>query len=199
VTREARAESHGEDHRLDPTAEPTATADVGEALVGVVETAGDRAERGRQLGRLTGALGRSARTAGGTAVLRGRWLTDVMLDVAPRIPVRSLATLRAHHGGLTGEPLADALVAAAAKATGTVGAAGGALAAVEWAAPPTLLSAPAQLSAETLAVAAIETKLLAELHASTAPPRAARRGSVRSPTSRRGRSVAGSTRSSAGA
>ncbi len=97
--------------------------------------------------------------------LRGKWLADVFLDVAPRLPVRDLPTLRAHHGGLSGEALADALVTAAAKATGAVGAAGGALAAVEWAAPPTLLTAPVQLSAETLAVAAIETKLLAELHA----------------------------------
>ncbi len=45
-----------------------------------------------------------------------------------------------------------------------VGVAGGALAAVEFAAPPTLLAAPAQVAAETLAVAAIEIKLVAELH-----------------------------------
>jgi hypothetical protein len=139
--------------------------DVADALVGVVETSGERAARAAALGRLSGALARSARNAGGSAVLRGRWLADVLLDVAPRIPVRDAATLSAHHGGRTGEALADALVAAAAKATGAVGAAGGALAAVEWTAPPTLLTTPVQLAAETLAVAAIETKLLAELHA----------------------------------
>jgi hypothetical protein len=139
--------------------------DVGDALVGVVETSGERAARAAALARLSGALGRSARHAGGSAVLRGRWLADVLLDVAPRIPVRDAVTLSSHHGGRTGDALADALVAAAAKATGTVGAAGGALAAVEWTAPPTLLTTPVQLAAETLAVAAIETKLLAELHA----------------------------------
>jgi hypothetical protein len=45
-----------------------------------------------------------------------------------------------------------------------VGATGGALTAVEFAAPPTLLSFPALLAAETLLVAAIEIKLIAELH-----------------------------------
>ena len=35
---------------------------------------------------------------------------------------------------------------------------------MEFAAPPTLLTAPVQLAAETLLVAAIEIKLLAELH-----------------------------------
>ena len=66
--------------------------------------------------------------------------------------------------GSTADDLAQALISGAAKATGAVGAAGGALAAVEFAAPPTLLTAPVQLAAETLLVAAIEVKLLAELH-----------------------------------
>ena len=44
------------------------------------------------------------------------------------------------------------------------GAAAGVLASIEYAAPPTLLAAPVQLAAETLAVAAVELKLVAELH-----------------------------------
>ncbi|GAB3901921.1 hypothetical protein GCM10027612_66160 [Microbispora bryophytorum subsp. camponoti] len=86
------------------------------------------------------------------------------MNIAPRLPVRDLETLREHHYGLTGEQLADDLVRTAAKATTAVGAVGGALAAAEFAAPPLLLSAPAQIVAETLVVAAIEVKLLAELH-----------------------------------
>jgi len=113
---------------------------------------------------LTGALARSARTAGRASVLGGRWLTDLLIDIAPRLPVRDLATLRTQHPGLPDEDLAEAVISGAAKATAAVGAAGGALAAVEFTAPPTLLTAPFQIAAETLLVAALEIKLLAELH-----------------------------------
>jgi hypothetical protein len=114
---------------------------------------------------LTGALASSARSAGRASVLGGRWLTDLLIDTAPRIPLRDLFTLRAQHPGLADEDLAETLISGAAKATAAVGAAGGALAAVEFVAPPTLLTAPVQIAAETLLVAAIEVKLIAELHA----------------------------------
>ncbi|HEX7745723.1 MAG TPA: hypothetical protein VF462_10730, partial [Micromonosporaceae bacterium] len=51
-----------------------------------------------------------------------------------------------------------------ARATAGVGAAGGGVASVEWVATPTLLSAPVLLAAETVAVVAIELKLVGELH-----------------------------------
>jgi hypothetical protein len=121
-------------------------------------------ERVRDVGRLTRALAASARSAGRASVLGGGWLVDLLLDVAPRIPVRDGPTLRAQHPGLSDDDLAQTLISGAAKSTATIGAAGGALAAVEFAAPPTLLSAPAQLAAETLLVAAAEVKLIAELH-----------------------------------
>ncbi|GAB3967216.1 hypothetical protein GCM10029978_034040 [Actinoallomurus acanthiterrae] len=124
----------------------------------------DRETRGRLLGRLARLLAASARRAGAAGVARGRWLTDVVADIAPRIPVRDLETLRAHHNGLTGEALADSVMRAAQRATTGVGAAGGALAAIEFTAPPLLLSAPAQIVAETVVVATIEVKLIAELH-----------------------------------
>jgi hypothetical protein len=93
------------------------------------------------------------------------WLVDRTLDMAPRLPVRDRTTLRSHHSGLTDDEIADRLVTTAARATASVGALGGALAAVEFAAPPMLLGAPLQLATETLAVVAIELKLVAELHA----------------------------------
>jgi hypothetical protein len=93
-----------------------------------------------------------------------RWMTDAVGDVAPYIPVRDLETLSRHHDGLDGEALADRLVRNAARATAGVGAAGGGIAAVEWAATPTLLTAPVLLAAETVAVVAIEIKLIGELH-----------------------------------
>jgi hypothetical protein len=128
------------------------------------EDSGSRNSRRRELGSLTGALAASARTAGRASVLGGRWLTDLLIDAAPRLPLRDLPTLRAQHPGLPDEDLAEALISGAAKATAAVGAAGGALAAVEFAAPPTLLSTPFQIGAETLLIAAIEVKLIAELH-----------------------------------
>lgn len=124
----------------------------------------DTAERRRLLGRLTLALGRRARQARASGANRGKWLADVFMSIAPRIPIRDLSTLQEHHYGLTGDRLAEDLIRTAAKATTAVGAVGGALAAAEFAAPPLLLSAPAQLVAETLVVAAIEVKLIAELH-----------------------------------
>jgi hypothetical protein len=124
----------------------------------------DGAERRQLLGRLTKSLAVGAKNAKASGVGRSRWLADVFMAVAPRIPIRDLQTLSEHHKGLTSEALADDLVNTATKATMTVGAIGGAVAAVQFAAPPLLLSAPAQLVAETLVVAAIEVKLIAELH-----------------------------------
>lgn len=124
----------------------------------------DQWTRGRLLGRLAGGIGMSARKAGLAGVISGQWLADVLLHAASRLPIRDLATLHAHHHELRGEALADSLVEAATRATTGIGAAGGALAGVQHTAPPALVYAPAQLAAETLAVAAIEVKLVAELH-----------------------------------
>jgi len=123
-----------------------------------------KAERGRALASLTKALITSARVAGVGALAGGRWLADTLADTAPRIPVRDIETLYKQFPGLPPDDLAQALISGAAKATAAVGAAGGALAAVEFTAPPTLLSVPVQIAAETLAIAAIEVKLVAELH-----------------------------------
>jgi hypothetical protein len=98
-------------------------------------------------------------------VLTGRVLTDLLVEEAgPHLPVRDLLTLRSHHHGLSGDQLAEALVRNASRMTAGIGAAAGAAAAVELAAPPALLAAPVQLAAETLAVVAVEVKLVAELH-----------------------------------
>lgn len=138
--------------------------EVGEVVARLSERDLDVAERGRLLARLTGLLAGGFRAAGARAAVSGRWLADLVDAVAPTIPVRDLPTLRAHHSGLSGDELAASLVRSATLATAGVGAAGGALAAVQHAAPPTLLAAPLQLTAETLAVVAIELKLVAELH-----------------------------------
>ena len=112
---------------------------------------------------LSRALAASAKTAGTAAVASGRWLGQVLIDVAPHLPLRDRATLEAHHG-LSGEPLADALVRNAVRATTTVGAAGGSMAALHFFLPLSMALIPLELAAETLLVAAIEVKLVAELH-----------------------------------
>lgn len=93
-----------------------------------------------------------------------RWMVDTVAEIAPHVPIRDLATLRRHFPGLDDDALAERLVRNAARATAGVGAAGGGVAAVEWVVTPALLSAPVLLAAETVAVVAIELKLIGELH-----------------------------------
>lgn len=129
-------------------------------------TAGDAGEGAArpQIIRLVGALAVNARTAGLLAVTGGRWLADLVVDIAPQLQIRDLAALRAAHDGRTGDALAEALVRSATRATAAIGAAGGAIAAAEMVAPPTLLGIPLQLAAETLLVVAVELRLIGELH-----------------------------------
>lgn len=96
--------------------------------------------------------GRMARVGVGTVAER-------LVETAPRIPVRDLATLRRQFPGLGPEDIADRLTTAAVKGTMTVGASVGAAAMLPT--PPVM---PAELATETLGVAAVEFKLIAELH-----------------------------------
>ena len=131
----------------------------------VARTADDDGDRRGQLLALARGLAAGAREAAGSGMTgAGQLLADVLTEAAPRLRIRDAATLRLHHPGRTDEEIADALVRNSARTTAAFGAAVGALAAVQFAAPPTLLAAPVQLAAETLAVAATEVKLVAELH-----------------------------------
>ena len=147
-------------------AEPAGPEDAGIGATVAALTADDLEPAGRR--RLLGRLVGDVRRRGLGQLFRPqaalRWMADVVADVAPHVPVRDLATLRRHHDGLDGDELAERLIRNAARATAGVGAAGGGVASLEWAATPTLLSAPVLLAAETVAVVAIELKLLGELH-----------------------------------
>src|SRR5262245_3975337 len=153
-----------------PGPEPDAaaeTARLGELVARIADHDVDRAgNQKNQLVALTRGLAGAATGAAGHGLRgAGSLLADVLADAAPRLRVRDAATLRVHHRGLSDDEIAAALVRNAARTTAAFGAAVGALAAVEFAAaPPVLLAAPVQLAAETLAVAAVEVKLLAELH-----------------------------------
>jgi hypothetical protein len=124
----------------------------------------DRAGRAKALAALIPVLARNAKRAGIGAVAAGRWLSEEIVEIAPRVPVRDAATLRKQHPGLNDDEIAGRLINNAKKTTAALGAAAGGLAAVEFASPPTLLAAPIQLAAEIVAVAAVEIKMVAELH-----------------------------------
>jgi hypothetical protein len=153
------------DADLPQAGEPTADAELSRAVAALTDSELDKRGRSRLLGQV---VRQAVRDRGVTSLLRPgavvRWVLDAITEVAPHLPIRDLQTLREHHGGLTGDALADSLVRNAARATGGIGAAGGGVAAVEWAATPLLLSAPVLLAAETVAVVAVEIKLIGELH-----------------------------------
>ncbi|MEO7260594.1 MAG: hypothetical protein ABI047_04965 [Jatrophihabitantaceae bacterium] len=126
--------------------------------------AGDRHSRQRALAALIPALTRSAKASGIRAVAAGRWLTELIIELAPRVPVRDAQTLRRQYPGQSDIEIAERLIRHATKTTAGLGAAAGGLAAVEFLSPPMLLAAPVQLAAEMLSVTAVELKLVAELH-----------------------------------
>jgi hypothetical protein len=109
------------------------------------------------------AITRSAGRAGVGAVASGRWLADTVVDLGSRMARRDLATLEAHYG-LSGQDLADALVRNASRSSAAVGAAAGAAMSLEEWLPPSWIAIPFELLAETAAIAAIEMKLIGELH-----------------------------------
>ncbi|MFB6672801.1 hypothetical protein ACFCWG_10450 [Streptomyces sp. NPDC056390] len=130
--------------------------------VPAASTAGDQAPIGgrAQVARRRVAAVKDGVRKSGTAAKAGLgYLADRIIENAPRVPVRDLATLRRQFPGLNAEQLADKLVAGAANATSTVGAGIGAAAMMP--VPPAM---PAELAAEITGVAAIEMKLVAELH-----------------------------------
>jgi hypothetical protein len=123
-------------------------------------TAGKAARRVRSGSAVTvrrAQIGSSATMRGLRA--GGQWLADQVIEMAPKVPIRSNATLRAQYPGLQTEQLADQLITGAARAAAGVGVAVGVAAAV-----PFIPTAPVELGVETLALVAIELKLIAELH-----------------------------------
>jgi hypothetical protein len=165
----------------DPHTDDPDRASLGELVARVADPDGST-DRRTQLAALTRGLAGGVKDAAGSGFRGvGALLADVLTEAAPRLRIRDAATLRLHHPGLSDDQIADVLTTHAARTTAAFGAAVGALAAVEFAAPPTLLAAPVQLAAETVAVAAVEVKLVAELleiHGVSAPGTGTQRGSA---------------------
>ena len=82
--------------------------------------------------------------------------------MATHVPIRDVATME-EQLGLTGEALADRLVRNSARSSAGLGAVAGAVVGAEQLAPPAWLLIPVELVVETLLVAGLEMKLLAEL------------------------------------
>ncbi|MDF3298371.1 hypothetical protein [Streptomyces tropicalis] len=163
---------HGvRDDERGSSAEPGPAGATGSASLEPVSGRGDPADPATgsapgtapRTARIHGRAGQTARDGfrkGGSRARAGlTYLADRIVAIAPRIPVRDLATLRRQFPDLGPEELADRLVAGAAKATSAVGAGVGAAAMLP--VPPAM---PTELAAEITGVAAIELKLIAELH-----------------------------------
>ncbi|MFI5977181.1 hypothetical protein [Streptomyces sp. NPDC051452] len=142
-----RASLEPADAGADPSAPTRHPAPVARRRAAVMR------ERARDMAR------EGARKGGSRARAGLAYLADRIIEIAPRIPVRDLATLRGQFPGLGPEELADKLVAGAAAGTSTIGAGVGAAAMLP--VPPAM---PTELAAEITGVAAIELKLIAELH-----------------------------------
>ena len=127
-------------------------------LVGEVSEAPPTPSRRRRLTERFSRLVVGGRAGLHRAQLSGRWLTDEVLAIAPRLPVRDQQRLRAQFPGLDPEELAAALVQGSARAAAFVGATVGAAMVLP------LPSAPVEVAVETLALVGIEIKLVAELH-----------------------------------
>ncbi|MER5260301.1 MULTISPECIES: hypothetical protein [unclassified Streptomyces] len=145
---------------------PTGTASLGPANALEVAddgTADDMASRTNgskgRVAAVTDGVKAGVRMSGRGAKAGIGYLADRLIENAPRIPVRDLDTLRKQFPGLDAERLADKLISGAANATSTVGAGVGAAAMMP--VPPAM---PAEMAAEITGVAAIELKLIAELH-----------------------------------
>ena len=102
---------------------------------------------------------RSGEAAKRGARVTGQKLVDEVLATAPKIPVRNQAVLREQYPGLSPDELAGALIHNASRATAAVGVGVGL-----WAILPVIPAFPVEVATETLAVVAIEVKLVAELH-----------------------------------
>jgi hypothetical protein len=153
----------GDDDATPAPVDPVISAAIAEALARAAEADMPKKVRRQAVHQLAVELHsggfRDALNARGVMA----WISDTLIEVAPRLPLRDLQTLRSHFPGLNDAQIANRIVRNAARTSAGIGAIGGGIAAVEWVVPPVLLTAPVVLAAETLAVVAVEVKMLAEL------------------------------------
>ena len=98
------------------------------------------------------------------AIIAATRLRDVATGIAPRLPIRDRSTLEDHLKLRDPERMAHAIVKNAANATAVAGSIGGFLVITSRTGPGLILSIPLRVATETLVVAAIELKMIGELH-----------------------------------
>ncbi|MER7464651.1 hypothetical protein [Streptomyces sp. NPDC097981] len=155
----AEAQAGATDPETGPGAPGVPAVSSGAATAAPSAAEPDEAARRRSGTRRLQAVTSGVRKGGEHARAAVLHIADRIIENAPRVPVRDLATLRAQFPGLGPDQLADKLIAGASYGTSTVGAGIGAAAMLP--VPPAM---PAELAAEITGVAAIELKLIAELH-----------------------------------
>ncbi len=127
-------------------------------LAQAIARAGEGDHKEHQIRDVAGLVARSAKQAGAKAVTSGQWVAEIAMEVADHINARDLQTLQQHHRGLAGPLLADVLIRNSARATATIGAATGALAAASETTPATWVTLPLELVAEPYDVSKIFPK-----------------------------------------
>lgn len=135
--------------------------EIAELLAKIATTKPDK----EQMKNLVGGLRRGLKVNHKGVSVSGQGVAELLVNVAQHIPVRDFDTLSAAHGGTTGTTLAGLVIRNATRTTAGVGAATGALASANQLAPPLWVMLPAELVAETLVIAAIEIRMVGELHA----------------------------------
>jgi hypothetical protein len=150
---------------LPPAPPESPESPAGSDLAGqLAELAGELpgADETRQRRALAAARRRVARSGAVTwhgARSAGHWMADQVISMAPRVPVRDAATLRRQYPGKTPEELADIVIRGAGRTAAGIGAAVGAASVL-----PMMPAMPVEVTTETLALVAIELKMIAELH-----------------------------------
>jgi hypothetical protein len=156
---EAIGNNRSENAQQNANGLPARVADV----VGEVSASAEKPSKGRpapMVARLALArVSRGVRLAGRSIRLGGRWLAAEVIAMAPRLPVRDQAALRAQFPGRSPEDVAEALIEGASRASAAVGATVGV-----WSVLPVAPVFPAEILTETLTLVGIEIKLIAELH-----------------------------------
>jgi hypothetical protein len=119
----------------------------------------------KDMRRLVVLLGRYLRLGRKGVSLNGKGLADLLLYIAPRLPVRDLVALHKSYGGVTGGTLAGKVIKSASRTSAGVGGVTGALATAGELAPPLWVTLPVEILAETLLVTAVEMRMIVELQA----------------------------------
>ena len=116
------------------------------------------------VGGIASVLRRSLKVSRRGVTVSGHGLADLLVFTAPRIPIRSRAQLEEQFAGMNGAALAGHLIRNASRSSGMVGGATGALASAQALAMPFWVLLPAEILTETLLIAVVEMRMVAELH-----------------------------------